>query len=231
MIRIQSCSNCYDTVEIIFKVLLWIGSCQYKRKGHERSLMSWPEWPEYIPELIFKILMSLQSDHHCLFESYCRSQKYSVLQENKRWRHAILGSSRNTFLFQSMKSITFIFWLSWGKPNHWTVLYWTLTIIFCVFRPDLINVPGSVREQFSLGHPVIVVMDSLGYNRDTEVDCMRSYLGQEWERKEKMRFKGDTPDFSGEGILSLHPPYLPHQPNGIDCGVYTLVFAERTLQR
>ena len=74
-------------------------------------------------------------------------------------------------------------------------------------------------------------MDSLGYNREAEVDKMRCYLGQEWERKERKRFKGETPDFSAEGIQSLHPPYLPHQPNGVDCGVYCLVFAERSLQR
>ena len=91
--------------------------------------------------------------------------------------------------------------------------------------------PASVREQFSLGHPIIIAMDSLGTGRDREVAMLRAYLGQEWERKEKQKFRGETPDFSAAGIKSLVPPYLPKQPNSSDCGVYTLVYAERSLQR
>ena len=99
------------------------------------------------------------------------------------------------------------------------------------FRPDLVNVHCSVREQLSLGHPMIVVMDSLGHNREAEVDRMRAYLGEEWERKEKKRFRRESPDFTAQGIKSLHPPNLPRQPNGVDCGIYTIEFAERSLQR
>ena len=104
-------------------------------------------------------------------------------------------------------------------------------LYFGVFRPNLVNVPASVREKLSLGHPIIVVMDSMDNKRDREVDMVRAYLRQEWERKEKQRFRGETPDFSAAGIQSLYPPYLPQQPNGCDCGVYTLVYAERSLQR
>ena len=76
-----------------------------------------------------------------------------------------------------------------------------------------------------------MVMDSLNINRDREVEKLREYLAQEWMIKESRRYPGARPDFSAQSILSLHPPHLPEQPNTCDCGVYTLEFAERTLDR
>ena len=74
-------------------------------------------------------------------------------------------------------------------------------------------------------------MDSLNINREKEVEKLRKYLSQEWMMKESKRYQGARPDFSTQSILSLHPPHLPIQPNTCDCGVYTLEFAERTLDR
>ena len=102
-------------------------------------------------------------------------------------------------------------------------------MIYC--RPDLVNVPVSSRNQLSLGHPLIVVMDSLNIHRGLEVEQLRRYLEQEWLMKESRKYRGARPDFSAQSILSLHPPNLPVQPNSSDCGVYTLEFAERTLDR
>ena len=39
--RVQACSSWCVTVEIILKVMLLEGWCQYKRMGHGRSLMTW----------------------------------------------------------------------------------------------------------------------------------------------------------------------------------------------
>ena len=99
------------------------------------------------------------------------------------------------------------------------------------FRPDLVNIPVSSRIQLSLGHPLIIVMDSLNINREPEVEKLRGYLAQEWVMKESRRYRGERPDFSAKSIQSLHPPHLPIQPNSSDCGIYSLEFAERTLDR
>ena len=93
------------------------------------------------------------------------------------------------------------------------------------------NIPASARVQLSLGDPLIVVMDSLDVNREQEAEKLRQYLAQEWMRKESRKYRGEMPDFSAQGIKSLHPPHLPIQPNGNDCGVYTCEFFERTLER
>ena len=49
--------------------------------------------------------------------------------------------------------------------------------------------------------------------------------------KEKKRFPGFDPDFTAKGVQVLHPPHLPRQPNGIDCGLYAMEFSERTMKR
>ena len=100
-----------------------------------------------------------------------------------------------------------------------------------VFRPDQVTVPLSFRRQHSLPHPLIVVLDSLNWQRTGEVARIRAFLAAEWEVKERRKYPGIEPDFSAEGLEVLRPPLLPQQPNGYDCGVYVMEFEERTMKR
>ena len=103
-------------------------------------------------------------------------------------------------------------------------------VLIC--RPDLVNIPAPLRDQLSIGHPLIVILDSQhGNNREREAERLRQYLAQEWVMKESRKYRGERPDFSAQSIQALHPPHLPVQPNGNDCGVYTCEFFERTLDR
>ena len=99
------------------------------------------------------------------------------------------------------------------------------------YRPDQVAVPPSFRLQHSLPQPMIVVLDSLGWERKKEVEIIRTFLAREWEVKERTRYPGIDPDFSAEGFPVLHPPHLPRQPNTSDCGIYAMEFAERTMKR
>ena len=92
-------------------------------------------------------------------------------------------------------------------------------------------VPPPFRHKHSLPQPLIVVLDSLDWKRTRQVEMVRAFLVREWEAKERKRHPGIDPDFSAEGVQVLYPPHLPHQPNTIDCGVYALEFAERTMKR
>ena len=99
------------------------------------------------------------------------------------------------------------------------------------YRPDQVAVPPSFRRQHSLPQPMIVVLDSLGYERKKEVEMVRAFLVREWEVKESKRHPGIDPDFSSEGVQVLHPPHLPRQPNTSDCGLYVLEYGERTMKK
>ena len=99
------------------------------------------------------------------------------------------------------------------------------------YRPDQVAVPPSFRRQHSLPQPMIVVLDSLGWERKKEVEMVRAFLVREWEVKESKRHPGIDPDFSSEGVKVLHPPHLPRQPNTSDCGLYVLEYGERTMKK
>ena len=100
-----------------------------------------------------------------------------------------------------------------------------------IFRPDQVTVPLSFLRQHSLPQPLIVVLDSLGWQREDAVARIRAFLAAEWEVKERRKYPGIFPDFSAEGVQVLRPPLLPRQPNGNDCGVYAMEFGERTMKR
>ena len=99
------------------------------------------------------------------------------------------------------------------------------------YRPDQVAVPPSFRRQHSLPQPMIVVLDSLGWERKKEIEMVRAFLVREWEVKESKRHPGIDPDFSSEGVQVLHPPHLPRQPNTSDCGLYVLEYGERTMKK
>ena len=60
------------------------------------------------------------------------------------------------------------------------------------------TVPLSFRRQHSLPHPLIVVLDSLNWQRTGEVARIRAFLAAEWEVKER-EWEGRRG--RGEGVL------------------------------
>ena len=62
------------------------------------------------------------------------------------------------------------------------------------------TVPLSFLRQHSLPQPLIVVLDSLGWQRRDAVARIRAFLAAEWEVKERRKYPGIEPDFSEEGV-------------------------------
>ena len=74
---------------------------------------------------------------------------------------------------------------------------------------------------------MVMVLDSLGGEKQSAVTNIRQYLTQEWIAKLGTE---DQPDFSARSMKTMRPsPSL--QDNFSDCGIFLLHYVEKILQR
>ena len=88
----------------------------------------------------------------------------------------------------------------------------------------MLRVPPKARR----GEPLLVVLDSLGYNYERPVTLIREFIRTQWLNREAHRFS--PRDFSEKGLPSFMPSKLPRQSNTWDCGLYLVTFIEEMLK-
>jgi len=124
--------------------------------------------------------------------------------------------------------------ISIAEKRHRRVSGWTKTldlfsksvIVFPICEDShwyLLIVVGLSGETTT--SPFILVLDSLGGERKRAVRIIRKYLASEYQAKKMEGKRG----FSDVDIPSIRP-VKPLQPNGTDCGVYLLHYAEKIFE-
>ena len=89
----------------------------------------------------------------------------------------------------------------------------------------MLRVPTKARRS----EPLLLVLDSLGWENTRPVSLIRQFIQKEWAEREGHKFSAR--DFTEKGFPSFRPSRLPRQPNTWDCGPYLLTFIEEMLKR
>ena len=74
---------------------------------------------------------------------------------------------------------------------------------------------------------MVMVLDSLGGEKQSAVTNIRQYLTQEWIAKFSTE---DQPEFSARRMKTMRPS-PPLQDNSSDCGIFLLHSVEKILKR
>ena len=87
------------------------------------------------------------------------------------------------------------------------------------------------EERHTKGEPFMIVLDSMGGNKNTAVRNIRHYLSAEWKAK-MCGEEGDEDEyeFTSKEMKTVRPQ-KPEQENYSDCGIYLLHYIEMMFKR
>jgi len=155
-------------------------------------------------------LRYLQTDHtkfsefkYYIFDTYF----YSALQSEKKDKKDVRNWTKNVDIFKYDYLLIPI-----NTEAHW------LLCAVCFAR--------NVGEKHApKDKPCIITLDSMNArSHATTIKPIRDFLKDEWKEK------NDTVKEFKNANLPLENPKVPRQPNGTDCGYYTLLFVDKFCQ-